>query len=137
VGHDKGGVEARGKAVRGQALVPIPSGPRLDAINDASLTRLDARLETTRDAVGRTIGERFSEEVPLFRPLPAPFVADATTIGTVSQRALSLSDAISFNRISAAPLCLGCGACGRRHPHPRLRAARPSRCAGAGPFARR
>jgi hypothetical protein len=28
-GHDKGGVEARGKAVRQQALVPIPVGPTL------------------------------------------------------------------------------------------------------------
>ena len=88
VGHDKGGVEARGKAVRRQALVPIPSGLRLDAINDALLTRLDARLETTRDAVGRTVGARFSEEVPLFRSVPAAFVAEATTIGTVSPRAL-------------------------------------------------
>ena len=88
VGHDKGGVEARGKAVRRQALVPIPSGPRLEAINDALLTRLDARVETTRDAVGRTIGVRFSEEVPFFRSVPAPFVAEATTIGTVSPRAL-------------------------------------------------
>ena len=32
-GHDKGGVEARGKALRRQALVPIPSGPTLDTIN--------------------------------------------------------------------------------------------------------
>src|SRR5688572_3229274 len=88
VGHDKGGVEARGQAVRRQALVPIPNGPRLDAINDALVTRLDARLETTRDAVGRTVGARFSEEVPLFRSVPAAFVAEATTIGTVSPRAL-------------------------------------------------
>jgi hypothetical protein len=55
VGHDKGGVEARGKAVRRQALVPIPNGPRLDAINDALLARLDARLETSRDAIGRAL----------------------------------------------------------------------------------
>ena len=33
-GHDKGGVESRGKAVRQQALVPIPVGPTLAAIND-------------------------------------------------------------------------------------------------------
>ena len=43
-GHDKGGVEARGKAIRQQALVPIPSGPTLAGINEALLTRLDARL---------------------------------------------------------------------------------------------
>jgi transposase len=34
VGHDKGGVEARGKAVRRQALVPIPK--RADAGGDQS-----------------------------------------------------------------------------------------------------
>ena len=33
-GHDKGGVESRGKAVRQQALVPIPVGPTLAVIND-------------------------------------------------------------------------------------------------------
>ena len=47
-GHDKGGVEARGKAIRTQALVPIPSGPTLAAINRALLAQLDARLATRR-----------------------------------------------------------------------------------------
>jgi transposase len=87
-GHDKGGVEARGKALRRQALVPIPSAPTLDAINQALLARMDARLETGRDIAGHTIGTRFAEETPHFRLLPAPFVAEATTIGTVSPRAL-------------------------------------------------
>jgi transposase len=32
-GHDKGGVEARGKALRRQALTAIPSAPTLEAIN--------------------------------------------------------------------------------------------------------
>src|ERR687894_1108086 len=40
-GHDKGGVESRGKAVRQQALVPIPSGDSLAAINAALLARMD------------------------------------------------------------------------------------------------
>ena len=66
-GHDKGGVEARGKAVRQQALVPIPSGPTLAGINEALLAQMDARLETTRDAAGQTIGARFAEEQRLFR----------------------------------------------------------------------
>ena len=35
-GHDKGGVESRGKAVRQQALVPIPVGPTLAVINDGA-----------------------------------------------------------------------------------------------------
>src|SRR5262249_23122522 len=87
-GHDKGGVEARGKALRRQALVPIPNGPTLDAINAALLARMDARLETGGDLAGDTIGTRFTIETAQFRPLPMPFVAEATTIGTVSPRAL-------------------------------------------------
>jgi transposase len=87
-GHDKGGVEARGKALRRQALVPIPSAPTLAAINAALLSRMDARLETGRDVAGETIGTRFAQEIPHFRPLPAAFVAEATTVGTVSPRAL-------------------------------------------------
>jgi transposase len=87
-GHDKGGVEARGQAVRQQSLVPIPSGPTLAGINDALLARLDARLETTRDAAGQTIGVRFTEEQRLFRLVPTPFASEATTLATVTPRAL-------------------------------------------------
>jgi hypothetical protein len=87
-GHDKGGVEARGKAVRRQALVPIPRAPALEAINHALLARMDARLETGRDVAGHTIGARFAEEIAHFRGLPAPFVAEATTVSTVSPRGL-------------------------------------------------
>ena len=87
-GHDKGGVEARGKAVRRQVLVPIPSAPALETINQMLLARMDARLEAGRDVAGHTIGARFAEETPHFRALPLPFVAESTTIGTVSPRAL-------------------------------------------------
>jgi transposase len=87
-GHDKGGVESRGKAVRRQALTPIPSAPTLAAINQALLARMDARLATGRDGAGATIGTRFAVEAPAFRPLPAAFVAEATTFVTVSRRAL-------------------------------------------------
>jgi len=87
-GHDKGGVEARGKALRRQALTPIPSAPTLEAINQALLARVDARLETGRDVAGQTIATRFAEETAACRPLPPPFVAEATTVATVSPRAL-------------------------------------------------
>jgi hypothetical protein len=75
-GHDKGGVEARGKAIRQQTLVPIPSGPTLAGINAALLARMDARLDTTRDLAGQTIGVRFAEEQRLF-----PARADAIRVG--------------------------------------------------------
>ncbi len=87
-GHDKGGVESRGKAVRQQALVPIPTGPTLAGINETLLARMDARLDRTRDAAGQTIGTRFAEEQPLFRSAPTPFAPEATTFATVSPRAL-------------------------------------------------
>jgi transposase len=87
-GHDKGGVESRGKAVRQQALVPIPTGPTLAGINAALLARMDARLDTTRDAAGQSIGTRFAEEQVLFRSAPTPFAPEATTFATVSPRAL-------------------------------------------------
>lgn len=87
-GHDKGGVEARGKALRRQALTPIPSAPTLDAINTALLARMDGRLAMGRDVNGETIGTRFAAETRHFGPLPPPFVAEATRVVTVSPRAL-------------------------------------------------
>src|SRR5687768_2051088 len=87
-GHDKGGVESRGQAVRQQALVPIPVGPTLAVINEALLAHMDARLDTQRDAAGQTIGMRFTEEQRLLRSAPLPFAAEATTFATVSPRAL-------------------------------------------------
>lgn len=87
-GHDKGGVESRGKAIRQQALVPIPVGPTLTAINATLLAQMDARLATTRDAGGETIGVRFAEEQRVCRPAPIPFAPEATTLATVTPRAL-------------------------------------------------
>jgi len=87
-GHDKGGVESRGKAIRQQVLVPIPVGPTLAAINATLLAQMDARLDTTRDAAGHTIGVRFAEEQRQCRGVPLPFAPEATTFATVSPRAL-------------------------------------------------
>jgi len=87
-GHDKGGVEARGKALRQQALVPIPTGPTLEAINTALLAQLDGRLEGKRDVTGQPIGARFLEDQRACRPAPIPFQAEATTFATVTPRAL-------------------------------------------------
>jgi transposase len=96
-GHDKGGVEARGKAVRQQALVPIPNGPTLAGINATLLAQMDARLDTTRDAVGQTIGARFAEEQRRFRSVPVPFAPEATTLATVTPRALVRLEGASYS----------------------------------------
>lgn len=88
-GHDKGGVEARGKAVRLQALVPIPRASTLEAINTTLLAQLDARREQRRAGQAQTIGELFADEQRHLRSADLPFVAEATTITTVSSRAIA------------------------------------------------
>ena len=88
-GHDKGGVESRGRAIRWQDLVPIPAGPDLETISQQLLARLDSRLATQRDVDGRTLGERFAAEQTALLPLPArPFAAAAVHVVPVSRRAL-------------------------------------------------
>jgi transposase len=131
-GHDKGGVEARGQALRRQALVPIPTGSSLDAINAALLTRLDARLDATRDAAGQTIGARFLEEQRVYRPAPMPFAAEATTVATVTPRAIVRLEGAVYSvpsrwagldlivRIGATTVTI-VGKDGTRIPHPRKR----------------
>ncbi len=88
-GHDKGGVEGRGKGVRWAHLVPIPSGDSLEAISRALQARLDAEAQQKRDVEGRTVAERFAEEVPRMLPLPAAAFhpAEARSV-TASRRAL-------------------------------------------------
>jgi transposase len=65
-GHDKGGVEARGRGIRLQELVPIPRGADLTSISAALLERLDARADHARFAEERA---RFLESPPVaFEP---------------------------------------------------------------------
>lgn len=88
-GHDKGGVEARGKAIRWQHLVPIPSAQRVDDMSTALMRRLDAQAATERDRDGKTAMERFDAEREHLLPVPAHAFAPATTsIVTASRRAL-------------------------------------------------
>ena len=100
-GHDKGGVEARGKAIRTQALVPIPSGVTLDMINVALLAQLDARQATRRSGSDDTIAARFDEEQRELRPVDTAFVAEAATLTTISPRALA--------RVEGAYYSVPCG----------------------------
>jgi transposase len=131
-GHDKGGVESRGKAVRQQVLVPIPVGPTLAVINETLLAQMDARLDTARDATGQTIGVRFAEEQRLFRRAPLPFASEATTFATVTPRALVRLEGAYYSvpsrwagldllvRIGATTVTI-VGREGTQIPHPRKR----------------
>lgn len=78
-GHDKGGVESRGKAIRLQHLVPIPCGDDFDAMRAALLGRLDGGYDA----------ERFAAERGASLPLPVHrFDARHTHTPSVSQRSL-------------------------------------------------
>ena len=88
-GHDKGGVEARGRAVRLQHLTPIPSGATLDAISETLVARLDGQLDVRRDGTDQTIGELWAEEQRRLLALPAgAFDAAAPRLVSVSRRSL-------------------------------------------------
>jgi len=88
-GHDKGGVEGRGKGIRLQELVPIPRGESLADINTALLARLDARLGQPRAGGAQSVGELFAAERGHMLPLPErPFCAAATCFPTATSRSL-------------------------------------------------
>ena len=79
-GHDKGGVESRGKAIRWQHLVPIPCGDDLDAMRAALLARLDAAHNMERFAADR------AQSLPL---ADARFDACRVHAVGISQRSLA------------------------------------------------
>ena len=82
-GHDKGGVESRGKGVRLQVLTPIPRGGSLAEISGELQREVD-RLAPER------VWERFAAEAPLLRPLPdVPFEARRMRPVSVSRSALA------------------------------------------------
>lgn len=89
-GHDKGGVEARGKGVRLQHLTPIPRGESLREIATELLAELDRWAPRKRDPKGRSVTERFIEEQPKMLSLPAtPFDPSRTVLVSISKTSLA------------------------------------------------
>jgi transposase len=88
-GHDKGGVEARGKGIRLQHLVPIPRGESLDAIAEALLASVDDQARHRRDRQGETVMARFEAERADLHPLPEhAFEPRLAELLTASRKAL-------------------------------------------------
>ena len=69
-GHDKGGVESRGKAIRLKHLVPIPRGSVLEEIARGLLAEVGRDAPTRLNEQGRSVAERLTEEREKLRPLP-------------------------------------------------------------------
>lgn len=69
-GHDKGGVESRGKNIRFQHLTPIPQGDSLASISETLLADLRASASTRRNARGECVLDLFEREQRVLGSLP-------------------------------------------------------------------
>lgn len=73
-GHDKGGVESRGKSIRLQHLTPIVAGPDLATISTAALHDVERLWRQRRHDDGRLLSTLFEEDRARMLPLSdAPF----------------------------------------------------------------
>ena len=97
-GHDKGGVESRGKGIRLQHLTPVPEGESLQAISDAVMASIQRQAEQQRNAQGHTVLERFGEEQPQLHPLPTvAFEARKVVLVEVSRQAMIRIDRARYS----------------------------------------
>ena len=91
-GHDKGGVESRGKAIRWQHLVPIPTGPDLDTVSRALLERLDTCFDSAA----------FEHDLAHMTAAPErAFRSSKVAVARVSRRALVKVEAALYSVWSA------------------------------------
>jgi transposase len=87
-GHDKGGVEGRGKAIRLNYLTPIEQGEYLCQISERLQVRLDRDWERGEAREGLTPSERFATDRAGLLALPATaFEARALQVVSVSRSA--------------------------------------------------
>jgi transposase len=97
-GHDKGGVEARGKGLRLQHLTPIPRGESLEEIAGALLAEVDQAACRRKDREGRSVAERFEEERRVLRALPERgFIARRSEPVVISRQALVRVEAAEYS----------------------------------------
>jgi transposase len=70
-GHDKGGVEGRGKSIRLQHMTPIVAGPDLETISAAAQNDVERLWLQRQHTDGRLLSVLFTEDRALMLPLPA------------------------------------------------------------------
>jgi transposase len=88
-GHDKGGVEARGKGIRLSHLTPIPRGKTLSEISGDLLREIEQAF---------TAEHLFAEEWQNLRELPErPFEARKVELVNVSRRAMVRLEGASYS----------------------------------------
>ncbi len=133
-GHDKGGVESRGRSIRWSHLVPIPAGESWDSIGRPLLARLDARQTLLRSGEQKTIGELFEVERQHLLPVPTHAFASAKSrVVSVSPRALVLEGGAYYSvwsewagldvdlEVHPSEVVIRHGGCAVTHPRLRVR----------------
>jgi hypothetical protein len=88
-GHDKGGVEARGKGIRLAHLTPIPRGTTLSEISEVLLREIELAFSDE---------QRFAQERRCLRPLPEQsFEARRVKLVSVSRSSTVRIDGASYS----------------------------------------
>ncbi len=89
-GHDKGGVESRGKNIRLQQLTPIPRGETLGVVASTLLASLDQDALHRRNREGHNVLERFEEDKRQMLRLPDnPFEARKAVLCSINRSAMT------------------------------------------------
>ena len=97
-GHDKGGVEARGKGLRLEHLTPIPQGQTLEVISHRLLEQVKQSSSQRRDRQGRSTAKRLAREKKQLRPLPGvPFEARRLDLVTVNRKCLVRIEGVDYS----------------------------------------
>jgi hypothetical protein len=97
-GHDKGGVEARGKGIRLQHLTPIPEGHSLEEIAQALLDSLTQHAQLKRHSAGEVVASLFARERTVLRELPVvPFQARVVRQLSVSRNATVVVEGATYS----------------------------------------
>ena len=119
-GHDKGGVESRGKDIRLQSMVPLPSGHSLNAVAAGVLADVDRRYWAKADAHARWDAEHNAMHalphrpfdvrkqtlaVPVSSTATAQFHTGATSSGVPGRTQLAPSRRLQRSRCVAAARC--------------------------------
>jgi transposase len=97
-GHDKGGVEGRGKSIRLQHLTPIVAGPDLETISARVLEDVERHWLARRHADGRPLSVLFEEDRDRMLPLPATlFEARCMELVSISHSATAKVDGAVYS----------------------------------------
>jgi transposase len=97
-GDDKGGVEARGGAIRRQHLTPIPDDESLEAVAQKVLGAVEAESLTKRRRGDLTVAECFEAERPMMLELPTrTYVVEKATPVGVSRSGLVKVEAAVYS----------------------------------------